>query len=150
MAAPNYNVPQPDDRTAVNCLYCGKAIEIGRKAMSITCKYCHKPLKLEDVQIKTYEARRNIDTVGVVTIEKKGNAVVDRILCGGAVVRGRVKGDITSRGTVLVGPEAEITGDIIAPALAVGAGAILEGNYQIGRGEGAPARTDGAQQNPST
>lgn len=137
MPDPSYNVPTPDDRTAISCLYCGKTIEIGRKAMSITCKFCHKPLKLEDVQIKTYEARRNIDTCGVVTIEKKGNAVVDRILCGGAIIRGKVKGDVTSRGPVLIGPEAEIKGDIIAPTLAVGAGAILEGKYAIGQPDAA-------------
>lgn len=132
MADPAYSVPLPDDRTAISCLYCGKPFEIGRKALSVTCKFCHKSLKLEDVQIKAYEARRNIDTCGVVTVEKKGNAVVDRILCGGAVIRGKVKGDITSNGTVLVGPEAEITGDVVAPRLAVGAGAILNGHYEIG------------------
>jgi hypothetical protein len=134
MADPAYNVPLPDDRTAINCLYCGKPFEIGRKALSVTCKFCHKSLKLEDVQIKAYEARRNIDTCGVVTVEKKGNAVVDRMLCGGAIIRGKVKGDITSRGTVLIGPEAEIVGDVVAPALAVGAGAILQGRYEIGPG----------------
>ncbi|HVT90977.1 MAG TPA: polymer-forming cytoskeletal protein [Tepidisphaeraceae bacterium] len=132
MSNPSYNVPAPDDRTAITCLYCGKAIEVGRKAMSVTCKFCHKPLKLEDVQIKAYEARRSIDTCGVVTVEKKGNVVTDKILCGGAVIRGRVKGTITSRGTVLVGPEAEIVGNVTAPALAVGLGAILEGQYEIG------------------
>jgi hypothetical protein len=132
MSTPSYSVPPPDDRTTINCLYCNKPIEIGRKALSVTCKYCHKPLKLEDKQFKTYEARRNIDYCGVVTIERKAQVMTDRILCGGAIVRGRVKGDITSRGPVLVGPEAEIKGDVTAPALAVGAGAILEGKYEIG------------------
>ena len=32
MPDPSYNVPTPDDRTVINCLYCGKPIEIGRKA----------------------------------------------------------------------------------------------------------------------
>ncbi len=132
MPSPGYNVPAPDDRLSITCLYCGKAIEIGRKAMSVTCKFCHKPLKLEDVQFKQYEARRSIETCGIVTVEKKGNVVSDRILCGGAIVRGKVKGHITSRGPVLVGPEAEIKGDVTAPTLAVGAGAILEGKYKIG------------------
>src|SRR4029079_3363471 len=103
------------------------------------CKYCHKPLKLEDVQIKEYQARRSIDTCGVVTVEKKGNVVADRILCGGAIIRGKVKGAVTSRGPVLVGPEAEIKGDVTAPTLAVGGGAILEGKYAIG-----PGAEDGA------
>jgi cytoskeletal protein CcmA (bactofilin family) len=68
-------------------------------------------------------------------VEKKGNVIAEKILCGGLVVRGKIKGNITSRGPVLVGPEAEIKGDMTAPSLAVGAGAILEGNYQIGEAD---------------
>jgi Polymer-forming cytoskeletal len=133
MSNPPLNSPLPDDRvTTITCLYCGKTLEVGRKAMSITCKFCHKPLRIQDLQFKQYEARRSIDTCGVVTVEKKGNVVADRILCGGAVVRGKVKGHIDSRGPVLVGPEAEIKGDVTAPTLAVGAGAILDGKYRIG------------------
>jgi cytoskeletal protein CcmA (bactofilin family) len=48
------------------------------------------------------------------------------------IVRGKVKGHITSRGPVLIGPESEVKGDVTAPTLAVGAGAILDGNYAIG------------------
>ena len=129
MAAPTTAKPS-DDRQSIRCLYCGKSQEVARRAMSITCKFCHKPLKLEDIPIKTYEARRNLATCGVVTVEKKGTAVAD-IKCGGLIVRGKVKGNVTSRGPVLVGPEAEIKGDVTAPTLAVGAGAILDGKYNI-------------------
>ena len=99
--------------------------------MSITCKFCHKPLKLEDIPIKSYEARRNLATCGVITVEKKGTAVAD-IKCGGLIVRGKVKGTVESHGPVLIGPEAEVKGNISAPTLAVGAGAVLEGHYEIG------------------
>lgn len=132
MAASDYNVPSPDDRSTIVCLYCNKSQEVGKKALSVTCKYCHKSLKLEDIRFKEYQARRVIDTCGIVTVEKKGNVVTDKINCGGLIVRGKVKGTVVSRGPVLVGPEAEIRGDVTAPALAVGAGAILEGNYDIG------------------
>jgi hypothetical protein len=132
MAQESYNVPQPQDRQTIFCLYCGKPQEVGRRAMSVTCKHCSKPLKLENIQFDKYQARRVIDTCGVVTIEKKGNVVTDQINCGGLVVRGKVKGEINSRGPVLVGPEAEIRGDVTAPSLAVGAGAILQGRYEIG------------------
>jgi predicted acyltransferase (DUF342 family) len=133
MAASEYNVPVPEDRATIICLHCDKPQEVSRKAMSVTCKFCHKPLKLEDIGITKYEARRVIETVGVVTVEKKGNVVTDRINCGGLVVRGKVKGSVHSRGPVLVGPEAEIKGDVKAPSIAVGAGAILDGNYEIGK-----------------
>jgi len=127
-----YNVPSPDDRITVVCLYCSRPQEVGRKAMSITCKHCSKALKLEDIPFNTYAARRTIETCGLVTVEKKGNVVADKIHCGGMIVRGKVKGKILSRGPVLVGPEAEIKGDVTAPTIAVGAGAVLEGRYQIG------------------
>jgi hypothetical protein len=127
-----YSVPAPDERLSVTCLYCGKPQEVGRRAMSITCKFCNRSLKLEDIRFKEYQARRAIETCGIVTIEKKGNVVADRIQCGGLIVRGRVKGAVHSRGPVLVGPEAEIQGDVIAPALAVGAGAVLKGHFEIG------------------
>lgn len=133
MASTDYNVPQPEDRLTIECLHCGKPQEIGRKVLSMTCKFCHKSLKLEDIRCQKYEARRSIETLGIVTIEKKGNVISDKVLCGGLIVRGKLKGHIHSRGPVLVGPEAEIKGDVKAPTIAVGAGAILEGNYAIGK-----------------
>ena len=131
--AENYAVPTPNDRQTITCLYCGKPQDIGRKAMSVTCKFCNKSLKLDDIPFNKYEARRSIETLGIVTVEKKGNVVSDRVLCGGLIVRGKIKGTIVSRGPVLVGPDAEIKGDVTAPTLAVGAGAILDGQYNIGR-----------------
>jgi len=76
-----------------------------------------------------------------VTVEKKGSAVTDSIKCGGLIVRGKVKGTVESHGPVLIGPEAEVKGDVSAPTLAVGAGAVLEGQYEIGGKEGPATET---------
>ena len=121
------------DRATIACIYCDKPQEVSTRAMSITCKFCYKPLKLKDESISRYEARRAVETVGIVTVEKKGNVIADRVVCGGLIVRGKVKAAVKSRGPVLVGPEAEIKGDVTAPTLAVGAGAVLEGQYAIGK-----------------
>jgi len=129
----DYSIPaSPDDRVSITCLYCGKPQEIGRKAMSVTCKFCYKALRIEDVVVTKYEARRSVETCGVITVQKSGSIVSDKVHCGGLIVRGKVRGAVQSRGPVLVGPEAEVKGDITAPSLAVGAGAILEGHYEIG------------------
>ena len=77
MHSSEYSVPVPSDRQAILCLHCGKPQEVGRKAMSVTCKFCSKSLKLEDVKITRYEARRVIETCGTVTIDKKGHVVSD-------------------------------------------------------------------------
>jgi cytoskeletal protein CcmA (bactofilin family) len=108
--------------------------------MTITCKFCHRSLKLDDIPFRGYEARRTVETCGVVTIEKKGNLVSDRINCGGLIVRGKLRGNVVSRGPVLVGPDAEMKGDVTAPVLAVGAGAILDGKYDIGGRAAGPNR----------
>src|SRR4051812_18147519 len=146
MALNEYTVPTPDDRVTITCLYCEKPQDVGRRALTITCKFCNKSLKLEDLRFKEYQARRSIETCGIVTVEKKGNVVADRVQCGGLIVRGKLKGEVVSRGPVLVGPEAEIKGNVTAPALAVGAGAILDGRYEIGKKGGA----DDAPPTPSS
>jgi len=135
MAAGDRNITssQSDDRISIVCYHCDKPQDVSRKAQSLTCKYCYKSLKLQDESIQQYAARRSIETIGIVTVEKKGNVVVvDRIVCGGLIVRGKVKGQVVSKGPVLVGPDAEVKGDVTAPTLAVGAGAVLEGRYSIG------------------
>ena len=134
---------QSDDRISIVCYHCDKPQEVSRKAQSLTCKYCYKSLKLKDESIQQYAARRDIETIGIITIEKKGNVVVTgRIVCGGMIVRGKVKGAVESKGPVLVGPEAEIKGNVTAPSLAVGAGAVLEGKYAIGPKKDAPPASD--------
>ena len=122
----------PDDRLTIVCFHCDKPQDVSRKAMSVTCKFCYKRLSLHDEVIQKYEAKRAIETVGIVTVEKRGNVIADRVVCGGLIVRGKVKGAVISKGPVLVGPEAELKGNVTAPTLAVGAGAILEGQYAIG------------------
>lgn len=141
MPVPRYEFPMPpadsnfpsDDKATVICLHCGKSQDVGRRAMTITCKFCSKSLRLEDLRFKEYQARRVIETCGIITIEKKGHVIADRVYCGGLIVRGKLRGHILSRGPVLVSPDAEIKGDVIAPTIAVGAGAVLEGNYEIGQ-----------------
>jgi hypothetical protein len=126
------NSASSDDRMTIVCLHCDKPQEVGRRAMTITCRFCNKSLRLEDVTVKDYQARRSIETVGMVTVERKGQIVADRIKCGGLVVRGKLRGEVISRGPVLVGPEAELRGNVTAPRLAIGAGAVLDGRYEIG------------------
>src|SRR5687768_847484 len=129
---PNLNTAPTGDRQTIYCYYCGKPQEVSARAQSVSCKFCNKRLTLKDESITAYTARRSVETVGVVTVEKKGQVIANQIICGGLVVRGKVKGVVKSRGPVLVGPEAEIKGDVTAPSLAVGAGAVLEGRYAIG------------------
>jgi hypothetical protein len=127
------NVPIPSDRIAITCFHCGKPQEVGRKAMSVTCKFCSKSLKIENIKIKDYQARRVIETIGHVTVEPTGIVFCDRLQCDGLIVRGKLKGTVVSRGPVTVAPEADLKGDVTATSIQVGPGAILQGKFQIGK-----------------
>ena len=124
----------------ITCYHCGGVQEVGKRAQTVTCQKCPKPLQLSDLIVKTYDARRKVQTTGQVVVERKGQIVADAVECGGLVVRGQVKAKqgVIVRGTVLVGPEASITGGVSAHRLAVGGGATLEGFYCIGRDQMAP------------
>ena len=56
------------------------------------------------------------------------------MVCGSLVLRGRIRANIVSHGPVLIGPDAELRGNVVAPSIAIGEGASLEGDYQIGPG----------------
>jgi hypothetical protein len=127
------HVPVPSDRIAITCFHCGKPQEVGRKAMSVTCKFCSKSLKIENLKIKDYQARRVIETIGHVTVEPTGIVFCDRLQCDGLIVRGKLKGQVISRGPVTVAPEADLKGDVAAPSIQVGPGAILQGRFEIGK-----------------
>ncbi len=122
----------PADTRRIVCIACNKPQDVSRRAMSVTCKFCRKSLRLEELTFAKYEARRVIETCAMITVERKANVIAEKVSCGGLVVRGKLKGDVTSRGPVLVGPEAEITGDVTAPTIAIPAGACLEGRFSIG------------------
>ena len=122
------------------CYHCGSTQEVGRRAMTVTCRKCNKPLQIGDIKVKAYDARRKIQTTGDVVIERKGQIVADSIDCGGLVVRGQLKAKngVTVRGLALIGPETEMSGDLKAYQVAVGSGATLDGYFCVGKDEMIP------------
>ena len=124
----------------ITCYHCGATQEVGRRALTVTCLKCHKPLQIGDLKVKSYDARRKVQTTGSLVVEKKGQIVADAVECGGAIIRGTIKtkqGTVV-RGTALVGPQANVVGDFKAHRLAVGAGASLDGFYVVGRDDMTP------------
>src|SRR5277367_1226343 len=99
-----------DDAAQVICYHCQRSLMVSRHALTVVCQHCHKAVRLEDFAITGYQARRVIETYGTITVEKNGQIISDKVVCGGLVVRGKVKGSVTSSGAVQVTPEGEIKG----------------------------------------
>ena len=123
------------DQQQIVCYHCGTAQTVSRRALTLTCRKCSRALQVGDLRIRSYEAKRKVETTGSMLIERKGNIVAEQINCSDLVVKGQLKAKngITVRGTAMIGPEAVVNGDLGAHRLAVGAGATLHGHYCVGK-----------------
>jgi hypothetical protein len=121
----------PTSGRMVVCIYCRRSQEVGTLAMSIPCRFCHRPLALEDVRIAGYAARRFIETCGAVIIEPGGDVTVNSITCASLELAGRLKGDVVCLGRAVITATGILQGDITTPVLAVAAGARLRGRCTV-------------------
>ena len=132
----------PTGTMQIACYHCGRTQEVGRQAMTVTCRHCHKSLQVSDVQVKRYDARREVRTVGLLTVEKKGQIVADRVECGGLVARGEVRAKTATvvRGTALVGPRSKLAGRVEAFRVTIADGAEIDGDFCVGKDHMTPPK----------
>ena len=98
------------------------------------CPHCKKRLILEDFKVKSYHAVREFFTCGDVVIEKRGH-VVAAVKAGKITIKGKVQGDVMSRGMATITKTGSLKGGLSAPALNIEKGAILDGFLRIGAGD---------------
>jgi len=115
----------------VVCTHCERPSEVGSRAMSVFCPHCKKRLILEDFKITTYHAVREFATCGDILIEKRGY-VCAMVKVGNLTVRGKIHGQVISKGLVHLHKTAWLQGDLQAPLLRVESGAKLNGFLRIG------------------
>ncbi|MHC4954685.1 MAG: bactofilin family protein [Planctomycetota bacterium] len=99
-------------------------------AMTVNCRHCNRRVVLEDLKIKAYHAVVKLETAGKVEVLRKAHVVAE-IRVNELVVRGKIKGNVTCVGPVVLGKKAETEGDISCRSMKVEAGATLEGYVRI-------------------
>ena len=117
----------------VVCTYCEVETEVAARAMSVFCPHCKKRLILEDFKVKSYHAVREFFTCGDVVVEKRGH-VVAVVKAGQITIKGKVQGEVTSRGPATITKTGSLKGGLCAPALNIEKGATLDGFLRIGPG----------------
>ncbi len=124
-----------DGLMAITCYRCGGRQEVSRRAQTVTCRHCNKALQVSDVQVKKYDARREIRTVGTLVVEKKGRIVAKQVECGGLIARGEVRSSDKTivRGVILAGPKCTLGGTVEAHSASVSEGAVLDGFFCVGK-----------------
>jgi hypothetical protein len=147
MAKRRENSAQP--QRTVQCYLCRRRFEISSIAATVSCPGCYKPLLVEDVIVKSYQAVKKIQTCGMITVQKRGRVVAEMIEGHeGVEVLGICHANVVSGRRVRIGPKAELKGNLSAPAVEIDPSAnVLGGFFAIPNAaldmEGIPVRGNG-------
>lgn len=118
-------------RRLIFCPRCDARQEISKATKSTSCPGCHRNISTQDVEINEYCAKIELWTAGLVTVGKKGTLIAE-VRAEHVLVRGEIKGPVTSRGPVAVEKGGRIFGNVTCPTLAVSDGAQLVGMIVTG------------------
>jgi cytoskeletal protein CcmA (bactofilin family) len=113
------------------CPHCRKSQAVGRSAMTVPCRFCHKNMVIEDVLITGYTAKRVIETCGKLVIEQKGDVTVNHVFCAELILAGKLKGNVICIGPVTIANTGHLRGDIAAASVDIAPGAKVQGACQI-------------------
>lgn len=90
----------------VRCYLCGHRFDVSLRTMSTTCPGCNRPIKVEDVIVKTYLPVNDLQTCGKIKITKRGRVVARLIQSGGGIeVLGTLEGKVETDGDITFGPK---------------------------------------------
>lgn len=105
----------------VHCFQCGTELEAPKAAASTMCKRCSGYVDLSDYRINS-TISKNFRTHGWLVVEEKGYLLNTDSLAAEAVIKGRVIGKVTARGTLELHSTAKINGTFSAGRLILPAG----------------------------
>ncbi|MCK6458036.1 MAG: polymer-forming cytoskeletal protein [Phycisphaerae bacterium] len=121
------------------CYRCGRELRVSGKALSVFCPHCQQRLVLENIRISGLCPTREVLTCGDIVVEQGAQLHVHRIWAQNIIVRGRVVGPVTARGSVEVTRSGRIDGNVAAASVVVRDGGIVKGQCRIVRGSPPPA-----------
>ncbi len=102
----------------IACFECGTRQEVVRTASSSSCKSCGAYIDLQDFKIENSFSRA-IQTAGHVLVLPKGDLNSARAVCGGAELRGTMRGHLICTGEICVKYKGRLTGGIETDTLRV-------------------------------
>ena len=116
----------------VQCYHCRHRFSIGAKAMTLSCPKCSKPLRVDDIVIKTVEAVRKLQTCGSLTITKKGRIIAQLVEAhGGVECEGIVEANVLSGAHVRIAAKSHWKGDCKAPSITIEPGSTIASGYFV-------------------
>ncbi len=124
----------PAEPRLAACLDCGRTQKIPPHTQSAACHECGSTIDLHHIEIAGHSTRI-VRTHGNVHIGRDGYLNSTRVICGNAVVEGRIAGKITCAGTLRFKGSGLCRSQITAQRLVVDRGATLRFPWTLRVGE---------------
>ena len=104
------------------CFECSGWHEVSSTAHSSTCKACGAYIDLQDYKV-TGSFSRNIKTRGTLYLGAKGDLSSSKVVCSEATIHGKMRGNLTCAGKVIIRVQGKLFGSVEAGELIVEKGA---------------------------
>jgi len=130
LAAIHPKTPKPKAVRPVTCPHCSTGFEISRKAMSVRCPRCTRPLAFEDLRLDS-RIKGDVSTMGTVHLGEEGE-MLGRLICGQLESEGRVDGKVVVYGRAELYPASLSTGELSARAFCARSGSSVRMSLKIG------------------
>jgi len=114
----------------VHCYRCEHDHEVSPSARSTICPSCSASIELDDLVVSS-NVSRPVDTRGKVLVTKKGHLNNGHIVCGEAIIEGRLNGSMRCEGTVHLRCSGPLSASIRADSVIVDKGSRLEISYPL-------------------
>jgi cytoskeletal protein CcmA (bactofilin family) len=102
----------------VHCYRCDKEHEVSSSARSTMCPTCNAGIEFDDLVVSS-NASRPVDTRGKLLVTKKGYLNNAHIVCGEAIIEGRISGALRCEGAVHLRCSGALSSRITAGSLVV-------------------------------
>jgi len=119
---------------SIRCHHCAKTHEVSGHAKSTICPGCNASIELGDLTFSSHVSRP-VNTRGKLIVEPGGSLNCALIICGEALIEGRINGALHCEGTLRLACSGKSSGRITAKSIIIEKGADLDLIH--------PVKTDG-------
>ncbi|GAB4554728.1 MAG: hypothetical protein Tsb0013_17410 [Phycisphaerales bacterium] len=114
----------------VTCYHCGATLEVGSRAITVSCPACYQRVAVEDVRFRGMQFGGDVRTCGEISIVNRSQVQAKILQASrGVDIRGQVDAGLVAGETVTLGTGSRLRGDCNARTIRIEPGARIEGGY---------------------
>lgn len=109
----------------IRCFECQAPQQVSSFAKSSLCSHCGSYIDLKDFKVTT-AFNRSILTQGTVVVTSRGEISSSKVVCGEALIRGKLNGNLICTGTTRIKFKGRVLGGVETKQLTVEKGSAIE------------------------